>query len=341
MNNWNIIGHEWAVTLLRRSIQNGRVAHAYLLSGPASIGKQVLALRMAQALICERADGDPCGECRTCRRVERGNHPDVRIAGMATQAQGLKPDEAVRQKDLKIDTVREWQGDITRLPYEAPRRILILHDAERLTESAANAMLKTLEEPPAYAVLILVASTTSDLMPTIVSRCRLLRLRPVPRRTIADALRERYRLVPDEADLLAGWSGGRIGWALHMVQNPDALQSYQEQLDELIDLRVRSRADQFAWAEERAKEYRGGEQERAFAALELWQRWQRDVLLVAAGRGDAIVFSDRQAALQQAATRTSLTALHAFLKRLELAARQLRENTNPQVVFENLLLHAP
>src|SRR5689334_2021482 len=194
-HNWGIIGHEWAVDFLRRSLAGARAAHAYLLSGPAGVGKALLALRLAQALNCERGGPDPCLACRACKRIERGNHPDVRVAGMASQAAGLKADEAARQKDLKIDTVRDWQSDISLRPYKGRRRVFILHDAERLTEAAANAMLKTLEEPPPYATIILVANSGGDLLPTIVSRCQPLRLRPVPRAKVVAALRERYALA--------------------------------------------------------------------------------------------------------------------------------------------------
>src|SRR5262245_49692559 len=126
MMNWDIIGHEWAIDFLRRSIAGGRIAHAYLISGPASVGKALLALRLAQVLNCEGDGTDPCLVCRSCKRTARGNHPDVRIAGMASQAQGLKADEAARQKELKIDTVRDWQADISLRPYEGRRRVLIL-----------------------------------------------------------------------------------------------------------------------------------------------------------------------------------------------------------------------
>src|SRR5262245_52754063 len=270
MMNWGIIGHEWAIDLLRRSIAGGRVAHAYLISGPAGVGKALLALRLAQVLNCEGGDLDPCLVCRSCKRIARGNHPDVRIAGMASQAQGLKPDEAARQKELKIDTVREWQSDINLRPYEGRRRVFILHDAEKLTDAAANAMLKTLEEPPPYATIVLVANTGGDLLPTIVSRCQPLRLRPVPRAEVAAALRERYGLPEGDAQLLAAWSGGRVGWALRMVEAPDELEARQEQIEALVLLHAPPRVAGFRWAEERAKEYRGGEQAAVFAALELW-----------------------------------------------------------------------
>jgi DNA polymerase-3 subunit delta' len=341
LTNWGIIGHEWAVDFLRRSIAGGRVAHAYLLSGPAGVGKALLALRLAQALNCETGGPDPCLACRTCKRIERGNYPDVRVTGMAGQALGLKPEEAARQKELKIDTVREWQRDINLRPYEGRRRVFILHDAEKLSEAASNAMLKTLEEPPPYATLLLVANTAGDLLSTIMSRCQPLKLRPVPRVQIAAALRERYGLPAGDADLLAAWSGGRVGWALHMVDAPEELEARQAQLDELVALASQPRGAGFRWAEEHAKEYRSGDQTSVFAALELWQSWWRDVMLAAAGCPDAVIHIDRRADLAQAAARYRLADIHAFVVRLDRAAQQLRENVNPQLALESLVLHVP
>lgn len=335
--NWGLVGHEWAVGQLRASIAAGTDAHAYLISGAAGIGKSLLALRLAQALTCEVSPGDPCLACRACRRVERGNHPDVRLAGMASQAAGLKPEEAARQKELKIGTVREWQRDITLRPYEARRRVLILHDAERLNEEASNAMLKTLEEPPPYATLILVANST-DLLPTIVSRCRVLRLRPLPRRQVAQALEARG-VAPADAALMAAWSGGRVGWALGLLERPDEIARRDEQLQALLALQ--GGAAGMRWAEQRAKEYRGGEQELVFAWLELWQGWWRDVMLTAAGCPEGVVNIDRRAELEQAAARHALPAVYAFTVRIGQAARQLRENGNPQLVLENLALNLP
>ncbi|NNJ10028.1 DNA polymerase III subunit delta' [Chloroflexales bacterium ZM16-3] len=337
--SWNIVGHEWAVEQLRRSILAGSDAQAYLFSGPPGLGKAAIALQMAQALNCERSPGDPCQECRACRRIARGNHPDVRVAGMATQAAGLKPDEAARQKELKIATVREWQRDISLRPYEGRRRVLILHDAERLNEESSNAMLKTLEEPPDYATIILVANS-SELLPTIVSRCRVLRLRPLPRRQVAEALTAR-NIAAEDADLLAAWSGGRVGWALQAAANPERITARQEHLDALMELGEQGRAAIFRWAEQRAKEYRGGEQEVVFAWLDLWQGWWRDVLLVTAGCPDSIVNIDRREDLARLAARHPLPAIHTFVGRIGAAAQQLRENGNPQLVLENMLLHMP
>jgi DNA polymerase-3 subunit delta' len=237
--------------------------------------------------------------------------------------------------------VREWQGDINLRPYEGRRRVFILHDAERLTEAAANAMLKTLEEPPPYATILLVANTSGDLLPTIVSRCQPLKLRPVPRAEVAAALKEIYNLPEADSNLLAAWSGGRVGWVLRMIAAPDELEARQQQLEALVALNSQPRGTGFRWAEERAKEYRGGEQAAVFAALELWQSWWRDLLLTAAGCPDAIVHIDRRAELAQAAVHYRLADIHAFVARIDSAARQLRENVNPQLALENVVLHLP
>lgn len=338
---WEIIGHEWAIAFLQRSIVRDRAAHAYLLSGPSRIGKTLFALRVAQALNCEVGGGEPCLHCRSCKRIARGNHPDVRLSGMATQAQGMKSDDAARQKELKIDTVREWQSDIHLRPYEGRRRVLILHDAERLTDAAANAMLKTLEEPPPAVTLILVAHTTGDLMSTIVSRCQTLKLRPVPRAQIADALHERANCAAADAAVLAAWSAGRVGWALQMLDMPEVFAACRAQLDTLVSLVSQPRSVRFHWAEERAKEYRGGDQGSVFDALDLWQRWWRDVLLTMAGCPEYVSYIDRHIELAQAASMYAMSEVYAFITRLTMTVQQLRENVNPQLALENIMLHLP
>lgn len=339
---WEIIGHEWATSYLQRSIVSKRDSHAYLISGPPSVGKSLLALRLAQALNCERQDGAPCRECRACRRTENGNHPDLRVGGMASQAEvlGLKEDEALRQKVLRIETVREFQRDISLRPYEAPRRVFILQDAERLSDQAANALLKTLEEPPPYAVLILVAATEGELLPTVVSRCRPIRLRPLSRSQVSMALQERGVIAAD-ADLLAAWSGGRIGWALRMLEAPEDLVSRQEHLDMLVALPAQGRAKRFAWAEERSKQYRSGEQQEVFEWLSLWQSWWRDLLLTASGCGAGITHLDRRDEIERLARRSDPGQIAGFIQRIALSGQQLRENANPQLVLENLVLHIP
>ena len=345
--NWGIVGHEWAVEHLRRSLARGRIAHAYLLAGPRNIGKTTLALRLAQALLCEQVGPDPCLECRGCRRVERGNHPDLRWMSLAAQATAEgstslpsrpgRGDSASRE--LKIGTVREWQRDIDLRPFEAARRVLVLEDAQALNELSSNALLKTLEEPPPYAVLILIAHGAGDLLPTIVSRCRVLRLRPLARDTVAAALRERYNVAEEDAALLAAWSAGRAGWAFEAAEHPELLEQQQQRLDELVRLGAATHVERLRWAEDRAKEYRG-EQAAAIEWLRLWQSWWRDVLLVSLAGGENITHLDRRTELGKLAAVDS-GEVTAFLGRIDAAQQQLTDNVNPQLAFENLVLHVP
>lgn len=337
---WDIIGHEWAIAMLRQSLASRRDTHAYLFSGPAGVGKALLALRLAQALNCESGSDTPCLACRACRRIERGIHPDVRVASMQTQAASLKASDAARQKDLRIDTIREWQRDMALRPYEGRRRVFILHDAERLNEEASNAMLKTLEEPPPFATLVLVANTL-NLLPTITSRCQIVRLRPLPRPQIEQALREQAALEPEQAALLAAWSSGRIGWALRMAESPDEVQARHARLDELFALQAEGYSAAFRWAEQRSQEYRSGEQHTVFEWLDLWQGWWHDVLLVKAGCPEAATHIDRHGELERAANLRSLIDICRFVERIGEATQHLRENVNPQLALENLFLHLP
>ncbi len=338
---WGIIGHAWATTALEQSIATERYAHAYLISGPVGVGKSLLALRIAQALNCETTPlGEPCLQCRTCKRIERNNHPDVRIASMETQSANATGSQATRQRDLKIHTIREWQRDISLKPYEARRRIFMLFDAERLNEESSNAMLKTLEEPPPFATLILVANTAS-LLPTIISRCQQIRLRPIPRQEIADALAEQTNLDQPTINTLAAWSQGRVGWALHLAHNPEEITSYQERLDQLLTLQNQPNSETFRWAEDRNKAYRAGEQEEVFAWLNLWQTWWHDVLLTAGGCPEYVTHPDRLSTLQKTAQRYPLPDIYQFVAQLGKTTQYLRENVNPQLALENLFLHLP
>ena len=338
MENWGLIGHTWIVDYLRHSTATGRGSHAYLFAGTTGIGKALLALRLAQRLVCDTGGPDPCLVCRACKRVEHGNHPDVRWSSLVHQAADAK--EEAKSRELKIDTVRGWQRDIDMRPFEARSRVFVLDDADTLTEQAANALLKTLEEPPPYAVLILIAQGVGDLLPTVVSRCRVLKLRPVGRDLIAAALIHRFNVSAGDAALLAAWSGGRIGWAIRFLDQPDLIEQQQARLDVLAGLHAAGQVARLKWAEERAKEYRS-DHETVSTWLTLWQSWWRDVLLVGAQCGDAITHLDRRDDLQALAGKTSLGDAQRFLVRLDTARQQLADNVNPQLALEHLVLHLP
>jgi DNA polymerase-3 subunit delta' len=205
---WGVVGHDWAVALLRSSLSAGRVAHAYLLSGPPQIGKRTLALALAQALNCAGPDA-PCGQCPSCLKTTRGVHPDVRlISGEGTGG------------NIKIEQMRALQHEAVLAPYEGRYRVFILRQMEHATLEAANSLLKTLEEPPAQVILVLTAVHAESLPGTIVSRCQHLGLRTVPAPVIEDLLRQRQQDLDRLARLLTAGRVERLASAHEVSGDP-------------------------------------------------------------------------------------------------------------------------
>ncbi|MBC8508563.1 MAG: DNA polymerase III subunit delta', partial [Chloroflexi bacterium] len=201
-NNWGILGHEWAVDLFQGHLANNRMRHAYLITGSQGVGRRTLALRVSQGLNCKEpiAPGIPCLSCHTCQRIERMQHPDL-VVVKAEDAGGT----------LKVDQVRELQRGLSLAPYEATYKIALLLRFEEANPNAANAILKTLEEPPRQVILFVTAQDTETLLPTIVSRCEVIRLRPLSIDQASRGIHEKWGIPEDEARLLAHLSNGRPG----------------------------------------------------------------------------------------------------------------------------------
>lgn len=334
---WPIIGHEWAVELLQRSIATDHLTHAYLLAGPPQIGKSTLALTFAQALNCVGEDA-PCGQCRPCRLIASGRYPDVRLVETERAASG----ERKGKREIGIDQVRALQHEVNLKPYEGRWKVAIIAGAEELSLEAANALLKTLEEPPPQVVLILTATSSEALLPTIVSRCQLITLRPLPAAAIESALLARG--VPAErARLLSRLAEGRIGWAIQASQDESLLIARQDTLAQLVRLAAARRSERLAYAQVLAQRFsRDGEgPEEVGEVLELWAGWWRDVLLVQEGCPELVVNVDREEALQREAGRGRPEQSRSFLQALRQTQEQLTQNVNPRLALEVLLLSVP
>ncbi|MBI4789346.1 MAG: DNA polymerase III subunit [Chloroflexi bacterium] len=341
--NWRVVGHEWAVRGLAHSLAADRVAHAYLLTGPHAIGKTTLARALAQALECAGAR-PPCGECDACRKIARNRHPDVQIIeGVPV---GFKFDEKApppppRSNDrerriLKIDQIRLVQHDLSRAPFQARWKIMILRRFEEANEEAANAFLKTLEEPPAHARLILTARDASVLLPTIASRCQVLALRPLPIAQVEQALVERWRVEPQTALLLARLSGGRLGWAVRASANHALLDARGARLDALAAVLREGRAERLSRAGDLAKD-----SDKLPELLEEWLGWWRDVLLTHNGDAQRIANVDRQDLLREQAARYSLEQIQAALQNIQATAQYLTQNVNARLALQVLFLKLP
>lgn len=322
---WSVIGHEWAVALLRHSLAEGRVGHAYLITGSPQIGKTTLARTFAQALNCTHTEvaDRPCGACRACRLVSDGNHPDVQI---------IRPEGLY----LKIGQIRAMQHQVALSPMEGRWKVYILREMERATTEAANALLKTLEEPPSHAVLLLTASEVEALLPTIVSRCQPITLRPLNRQAVETALADRWQVPPEQALLLARLSGGRLGWAVEASQRPAVLERRAQRLGELKELMGQGRAERFAYA---AKLSRDPSIMRE--VMGLWLTWWRDLLLLVHGSTAMLTHQDLGADLRHLAQSLLPEQALQTVEAIRTAIQGLDSHANARLTAEMLMLNLP
>lgn len=326
-----LVGHDWAVQLLGHAVAEDRVGHAYLFTGPAHIGRTTLARVFAQALNCTADPPDrPCGQCRACRLIATDRHPDVRLLEPETTDRGTR--------SIKIEQIRGLQQDLMLSAYEARHKVAIVRDFEAAAPSAANAFLKTLEEPPAGVVLLLTAGDADQLLPTIASRCHTVALRPIPPGLIEETLSTTHNISDEQARLLAHVADGRVGWAIAASHNSELLAERQEQLDLLDKTLATTRVGRFALADTLARK-----SERLLPLLRTWLSWWRDLSLLTYGRQELDNLSniDRQEQLYACAQQwTSKQVLHG-LSQTNTAIWQLEHNANTRLVLENMMLAYP
>ncbi len=345
LDNWRVIGHEWAVRGLAASLAADRVAHAYLFTGPHAIGKTTLARSLARALECTGRH-PPCGECPACQKIARDRHPDVQViegvpVGYKFDDKAPPPPPRANDRErriIKIDQIRLLQHDLSRAPFEARWKVVLLRRFEEANEEAANAFLKTLEEPPAHARLLLTARDASLLLPTIASRCQVIALRPLPVEQVMQALVDRWQVEPGRAQLAARLSGGRLGWAARACADSALLDARAAHLDELATVLREGRAERLSHAGELARDA-----DELFQLLEEWTGWWRDVLLVHTQRGDMtrVTNVDRQESLRAQAAVFSLGEIQATLQHLRMTAQYLSQNVNARLALEVLMLNLP
>ena len=274
---WSTVGHEKAVKHLSRSLEQGRLSHAYLFTGPAQVGKMSLAMDLARALNCLGGDR-PCDDCAQCDRIARGLHADVRVVDVGS---GPSKTGASRTA-IGIDQVREVQREASLKPYEGRYRVFIFDGAERVTAEAANSLLKTLEEPPDQVVIVLLAPDAVALPPTVVSRCRRLELRRVASALIARELGARFHLDGDRAEEIARLSQGRPGWAFLVAGGQLSIEDLMAELDTIQSVLDAGLEERFAYAQRTAAAFTR-DRESGRRALAAWQAWLRDVFLVKHG----------------------------------------------------------
>ena len=327
--SWDFVGNSWAVKFLENSIAAGTSHQAYLITGPDGIGKRTLAIRLAQRLLCVQPGDGPCRQCEPCRQIAEGQHPDFHRLE-AEQIDGT----------LKVEAVREMQHQIALAPYQAQRRVVLILRAHELSQSAANALLKTLEEPPSQVVLILTARSEQSLLPTLVSRCEQITLRPVPPARIIEELGP--ELGTELASLLGALSAGLPGIAFSLAKDEAALQARQNALKDLASMLAADRIGRFAFAEELTKgRDLAASRRRVLDLLQVWLSFWRDVMLSSFGAEVDLANPDQKHQIHSVAKQISKARSAEIVAKIEAVMTGVTQNANLQLSMESLLLSLP
>lgn len=315
-----ICGNARLLDHLQGALRTKRTSHAYLLAGGEGMGKKRIAQTFAMCLECEEGGTEPCGRCSSCRAFLAGSHPDI-----AT----VRP----TKKTLGVDDIREQiLEDVKLKQYRYPYKIYIVEQADTMTVQAQNALLKTLEEPPAYAVFLLLAQRMENFLPTVLSRTVVLKLRPLPEQTVAEYLCRKKQVSPEEAGVLAAYAQGSIGRALSLLEEEGFAAMRQDILGKLERLPTAPLSEVLLWAKE-LEQYKGD-----LRFLDIMSLWYRDVL-AAKRLGDPsfLIQRDKQREIFAAAVE-SAASLAKKAAAVEQARRALAANGNFRLTMEVMLM---
>lgn len=345
-SRWGLVGHDQAIRNLAESVATGNVSHAYLLTGPEGVGRTTLALAFARALNCERPPEErPCGRCDSCRRItvdsDHRSHPDVTVADLDWQADviGGPADDRSRQRQrMSIETIRWLRQDIVSRPIQGRWKVQIIDDADRFSEAAPDAFLKTLEEPPAYAVIILIASSIDNVPETVRSRCRHIGLGAVPQSEIERELVERG-LDGDEAARLARAARGRIAWALELANDPERRSRRRELVNQAFE-HVTDPLGRLNISGPVASNH-SAQRDRTFDLLDVYAGLWRDAIVLRAGLPELVAYPEVADRLSAYAQRVELGDLYRALWATQRCMTDLDANFQARIALHAMVMQWP
>ena len=319
----DIIGHEQIIEHLKNAIALNKVSHAYILNGPDGSGKMMLAEAFAMALQCEGEGEKPCLTCHSCRQAIDHNQPDI------IYVTHEKPNV------IKVDDIRKQiNNDIAIKPYSSRYKVYIVDEAEKMNAQAENALLKTIEEPPAYAVIMLLTTNADSFLPTILSRCITLNLKAVKADVIKDFLMKKYQIPDYQADVCAAFSQGNVGKAIQLASSEQfgelkaSVLQLMKRLQDIDLYEMTAAVKQIAEYKLSVNDY-----------FDLMMIWFRDVLYMkATNDANELIFKDEVYDIKKQAARRSYQGLETILKALETAKIRISANVNFDLVIELLLL---
>lgn len=319
----DIIGHEQIIEHLQNAIELDKVSHAYIINGEKGTGKMLLADAFALTLQCEKQERIPCLKCRSCKQALSGNQPDI------IHVTHEKPGS------ISVDEIRtQLNNDIQVKPYSSPRKIYIIDEADKMTVQAQNALLKTIEEPPAYGVIVMLTSNADALLPTILSRCVLLNIKPVQDSVLKRYLMERLKVPDYKADLSIAFARGNVGKAVALASSENFDMIKKDALDMLRYLEDMEIHEVVAWVKKTA-DYKLEIND----FLDILTVWFRDVLLFKATNDvNMLIFKDEIQEIKKKAARSSYSGLEEIVNAIEKAKVRLNANVNFDLTIELMLL---
>ncbi len=321
----SIIGQEHIKEHLRMSLISGKISQAYLITGESMQGKEYIARIFANALVCEDPVGgvDPCGKCKACIQAATKNHPDI-----VTVTHD-------RPNTVSVDDVRsQIVSDAQIRPYQSRRKIYIMNEAEKMTPQAQNALLKTLEEPPEYVVILLLSTSASSMLNTVLSRCVRLDMRPVEDRLVREYLMKQIRVPDYRADICTAFARGNIGKARNLAISEDFDNIREETIRILKHIRSMDTSELIAVLKI-LEDYKLSVNE----LLDIMMSWYRDVLLYKATMDeDAIVFKDEKELIIKEAQRDSYEGIENVINVIGKTKQRIRSNVNFELAMELMLL---
>ncbi|MDD6811175.1 MAG: DNA polymerase III subunit [Lachnospiraceae bacterium] len=319
----DIIGQEQLKEHLQNAISMNKVSHAYIINGERSSGKEFIAKIFAMTLQCEKGGTEPCGECHSCKQALSGNQPDIIFVSHE------KPNT------IGVEDIRgQINNDIVIKPYSSPRKIYIMNEGEKMTIQAQNALLKTLEEPPEYAVILILTTNVEALLPTILSRCVVLNMKPVSDEKVKKYLMEELQIPDYKANICVAFARGNIGKAKLLASSEE----FEKVKDEALSL-VKNINDmeinEIVKAIKKIMEYKFDVGD----YLDILSVWYRDVLLFKATKdANSLIFKDELQHIRKVADRSTYEGIETIVKALQQAKRRLEANVNFDLTMELLLL---
>ena len=319
----DVVGHKDILKYISSAVENNRVSHAYILNGERGSGKKMLANLFAMTLLCETGDTEPCGKCHSCKQAESGNHPDI------IRVTHEKPNS------ISVDDIRTQVNNTVDIkPYQGPYKVYIIPQADMMTPQAQNAILKTIEEPPSYAVFLLLTENAETLLPTINSRCVMLKLRNIKDTLIKKYLMENLEIPDYKADMCTAFAQGNMGRAI-MLANSDHFNEIREEAVQLLKHISEMELNEIVAAVKNISVYKL----EITDYLDIIMIWYRDVLLYKATKEiDKVVFKDQLQSIKEQARKSSYEGIELILESLEKAKARLKANVNFDLVMELLFL---